>query len=413
MAGTHARFAPSSAHRVVVCPGSLLPNEQEPDDSTFEAVEGTVAHYIHEHCLNWNGRSAEPFKGMHPVQFMPEEELTEKEWELIPFSRGFAPETDFIVTQELVDYVDESVLRCMELPGVRYVEQRVDISRWCPEPDQKGTADFFACSPGVLHVADLKYGIGVRVFAELNYQAILYALGVIEEFDWLWDFEEVHIHIHQPRLGHYDTWVTTKAELLAIGEYIRERFTLALQPDAPFDATEKACQFCKIKYRCAHLAQTVLDHFDIEDCDTKDDVMRTSMFLSDEEQVRIFKRRKLYELLIDSIEEDIKRRLDDDPKSVPGLKLVNGRSTRYWKDKQAALDELLFADIPEDELFHEREMKSPAQVEELNKKLLKPIVAALTEKAVGKPVIADADDKRADYLDDNSVLALTHFDAED
>lgn len=412
MAGTHARFAPSSAHRVIECPASLVLNEQEPDSPSFEAVEGTVAHYIHEQVLLGTAR-LDNFLGMHPIQFMPAHELSEAEWKLIPYSRGLKPDEDFIVTRPMLDYVEESVIRCKEVPGDHYVEQRVDISPWCPEPNQRGTADFFACRPGHLDVRDLKFGVGVQVFAERNYQAIKYALGVINEYDWLYDFETIDIWIHQPRLNHWDVWHTTKAELLEIGKYILSRYRIAVGPNPPFGASEKACQFCKVKPKCAHLTETVLSYFDIEDGDDKDDVRTSAAFLSLQRQVEIFKMRGLYDLWIGSIQGEIERLLKADSKSVPGLKLVNGRSSRYWKDQQATIEELLFHDIPEEKLFTPRELISPAQVEKLGPKRLKPIVSELALKRLGKPVIVDANDPRPDYQDDNSIAAHTHFDEVD
>jgi len=421
MSGHHSRFAPSSAHRVVECPASLLLNEQEPDSPSFEAVEGTVAHYIHEWCLIYGRRRGDGFTGMHPCQFMPEEELTPREWALIPYSRGLKPDEDFIITEEMIDYIEESVQRCREVPGEHYIEQRVDISPWCPKLDehgkpmqkQTGTADFFACRPGHLDVRDLKYGIGVQVFAEHNYQAIKYALGVINEYDWLYDFETVDIWIHQPRLNHFDVWHTTKAELLKIGKYIKSRYEIALKPNAPFGASEKACQFCKVKPKCAHLADVVLSHFDLEEDMTKDDVKTEAAFLSPERQVAIFKMRGLYDLWIGSIQGDIERRLAADPKSVPGLKLVNGRSSRHWIDEDEACEELKFAGAKEEDLYSKPEFISPAQAEKLGPKLFKPIVSELAKKRLGKPVIVDADDPRPDYRDPDEAAADTHFETMD
>lgn len=420
MAGVHSRFAPSSAHRRVECPASLLLEEQEPDTPTFEAVEGTVAHYIHEQALLGVAK-LDSFIGMHPAQFMPENELTADEWKLIPYSRGLKPDEDFIVDRDMINHVEESVLRCLETPGDRYVEQRVDISPWCPPvdehgkpmPKQGGTADFFACSPGLLDITDLKYGAGVQVFATRNYQAIKYALGVINEYDWMYDFDKIVIRINQPRFDHYDVWETTKAELLEIGEYIKSRYLIALQPNAPFGASEKACQFCKIKYKCAHLTNVVLSHFDFEEDATVEDVKTQAAFLSLERQVEIFKMRGLFKMWIGAIEGDIEAQLKRDPSSVPGLRLVNGRSFRQWANEQQAQDELLFAGLAEDKIYTPRKLISPAQAEKLGRKAIKPLIASLVVKPLGEPVVVDEFDPRPDFVSDNSRLVAKHFDVED
>ena len=170
----------------------------------------------------------------------------------------------------MVNAVQEYVDWCNDTPGEKYPECRVDISRWCPRPPadlsavfipaaafepQGGTSDHAACSPGRLVITDLKYGKGVKVYAENNEQAVLYALGFIHEWDALYEFKEIEIRICQPRLDHKDVWIVSREDLEAIGEYILERFTLALQPDAPFHPGEKQCKFCKASGLCRAQAE--------------------------------------------------------------------------------------------------------------------------------------------------------------
>ena len=50
------------------------------------------------------------------------------------------------------------------------------------------------------HIIDLKYGKGVSVEAEQNTQAMLYALGVIDDLGFMYEFDTVVIHIYQPRI---------------------------------------------------------------------------------------------------------------------------------------------------------------------------------------------------------------------
>lgn len=412
MSGAHARYAPSSAHRVIDCPASLRACDGEADDAGFEAVEGTVAHYIHEQCLLF-GVSPYKFVGMHPVQFMPEDELTDAEWKLLPYSRGLKPDEDRIILKDDAEYIEESVLWCRELPGDHFVEKRVNISPWCPVPDQFGTADHFACQPRKLVVTDLKYGVGVQVYAEKNFQAILYALGVINEYDWEYDFDEVVIRIAQPRLRHFDVWVTTKAELLKIGEYIKERFALSAQPDAPFNPTDSACRFCRVSHKCKALADKVLDMFDFDDDATADDVRLEAEFLTLDRAVEIFKRRALFKIWLSAVESDITTRLARDPESVSGLKLVEGRSNRDWLNAKKANEELSLYIDDEDKLYAPRKMISPAQAEKLLSKADRSIVSVLAEKRPGKPTIADADDPRPRWEGTNAFIASKHFDAED
>ena len=64
-----------------------------------------------------------------------------------------------------------------------------------------------------LHIVDLKYGKGVKVYAQDNSQAQLYAVGVVNDFGYAFDFDQVQITIVQPRLDHIDEWVIDRDTL--------------------------------------------------------------------------------------------------------------------------------------------------------------------------------------------------------
>src|SRR5690606_13225059 len=98
-------------HRVATCPASLLQTKDLPDSVSFEAVEGTVAHYIHEQCLLHN-HPASNYVGMSPHQFMDREEMTNEEWSLLPWSR-LGQDNDFIIAAEAAEFIQESVDYCL------------------------------------------------------------------------------------------------------------------------------------------------------------------------------------------------------------------------------------------------------------------------------------------------------------
>ncbi|EDC5746108.1 DUF2800 domain-containing protein, partial [Salmonella enterica subsp. enterica serovar Sandiego] len=102
------------------------------------------------------------------------------------------------------------------------VEQRVDFSHIVGVEESFGTADGVIIAGNELQIHDLKYGKGVRVDAEQNEQLQLYALGALEQFSMLYDFETVRLFIHQPRLNHVSEWALTVEELQAFGERAQE-----------------------------------------------------------------------------------------------------------------------------------------------------------------------------------------------
>ena len=49
---SHALLAPSSAHRWIECPGSVVLSKDIPETTSEYAEEGTFAHAVAAHCLN-------------------------------------------------------------------------------------------------------------------------------------------------------------------------------------------------------------------------------------------------------------------------------------------------------------------------------------------------------------------------
>src|SRR5690606_41954580 len=93
---------------------------------------------------------------------------------------------------------------------------------------------------------------------------------------------------------------------------------------------EDAAKFCSVAYKYKALPEEVSGYVDFGEDASRDDVKLEAEFLTLERAVEIFKMRGLFKLWIGAVEADIATRLSRDPDSVPGLKLVAGRSVRYW-----------------------------------------------------------------------------------
>lgn len=382
----HARFAPSSAQRIFDCPASLLLNEQEPDSENYEAAEGTVAHHLGETCL-LSGKDPETFLGMTFDSGDLDADYDEEQHS----SKGFA----ITVDDEMVTGVNEYLDYVMRLPGCHFVEQRVNVSPWCPIPDQFGTCDHAAASYKKLVITDFKYG---RIFIEPehNLQLIMYALGFINEWDWLYDFDEVVIRIAQPRVMNFSTWVTSKAELLAIGEKIKKRFALALSKKPPFGPSEKACRFCKVQYKCRanhdflyHQRVMLLD--DVDGDFVEDDLSMMSL----EELSAVWLRKSMYDKRMGAIADFLHTKIAND-EFVPGLKVVAGKKARYFTSDIDAEMLLLDAGIKPDKLYSKPEFISPHAAEKLLKGEDKKKLQNFIGSRPGKPCLVSADDKRQD-----------------
>lgn len=385
MPGAHARFAPSSAHRIHDCPASLLLNEQEPDREIWEAAEGTVAHHIAEICARMK-REPEEFLGLTFDSGDLDADYDEEQQS----SKGFAITIDDEMVAGVNDYLD----RIMGLPGDHFVEQRVNISPWCPIPDQFGTCDHAAAQHRKLVITDLKYG-RVQVDAPQNKQLVMYALGFINEWDWMYDFEEVIIRIAQPRLDHFDVWITSKAELLAIGEKIKARFALALKPNAPFGPSEKACRFCKVNYKCK-ANHDFLYSTRIMLLDDDDEFVESDLAMMDDAELSaLWLRKGMYETRMRAVEDYLHKKVADG-EFVPGLKTVAGRSSRYFTSEIDAEMLLLDAGVKPSKLYSKPEFVSPAQAEKLLRGGAKKKLQDFIKSKPGKPCLVSSDDKRKD-----------------
>jgi hypothetical protein len=406
----HAFFAPSSAPRVVRCPGSLLLTASMPDTQTEFAAEGTAAHFIADLCLRQR-KFAEHYAGCKVTVSKTGECRFEHEnnREEIALELAFGNAYQFEVDDEMINAVQEYVDWCNDAPGKSYPECRVDISKWTPkaadnifvpteafEP-QGGTSDHAACSPGKLIITDFKYGKGVKVYAEDNEQAILYALGFIDEWDWLYEFEVIEIRICQPRLDHKDVWIVTREEIEAMGRYILERFTLALTPDAPFEPGEKQCRFCKASGRCRAqaewLSKTRALAFD--DLDAPNFAVPDPRLLTNEELVEAWRMHKWYNARFDAIVAEMIKATENGVQ-LPGVKLVESNTHRVWQNEGEAF-KMLELDIPPEKLIKPGSLISPSQVEKLLPKKSKHIVSKLAYRPRGGPCIVDEHDRRPTY----------------
>lgn len=378
MPGQHALISPSASHRYLNCPGSLLPHAELPNESGEAAALGTICHEISEQRLKTG------------------------EWQTnvgdVRECEGFT----FTITQEHLNWCEAYVEWCEELPGDHYVEMRVRLDHWLPIEDQFGTSDHVACEPGRLTITDAKFG-GHEVEVEDNTQELMYALGVYDELNDLYDFKEIVLRICQPRLGNFLTWSIPVERLLEFGEYLRERVTLALQPNAPRIPGEKQCQFCKLKPCDAQLEwskRVMLAAFDdLDNLSPTPDEMPMGppdVAALTPEQVRlVLDNRGMLRGFIDACEKRAEAMLHHG-ESLPGWKLVVSRTHRAWKDSRAAADRLTDMGVSELDLY-KLSFVSPAQAEELLPRKQRKELADLWDKPPGKPTLAPESDKRPVY----------------
>jgi len=359
----HAKLSASGSERWMKCTGSVKAEESFPDTTSIFAEEGSAAHELAELCLK-NEYNAQDYLG----KVLPEHDA-------------------FIVTQDMADYVQQYLDYVRSLGGTQFYEIRVDFSEWVHEGF--GTSDAIVIKDTTMHIIDLKYGKGIKVYANDNSQARLYALGAYYMFDGIMDIKHVVVSIVQPRLDHIDVSDPISIEdLMKFGEYARIKADEALSGNAQRVAGEKQCQFCKAKATCPEqkrlVEKTMLSAFDQLDEAPQIDK------LSDDDLRQALDNKKLIVSWLDAVETRVMDKLTSGD-GFTGYKLVEGRSLREWTDEQIAASTLL--ELLGEEAYSKK-LISVTQAEKVLGKAKAGVLNELVNKPAGKPTLAPESDKR-------------------
>ena len=358
----HAKLSASGSHRWLNCLGSVEAEEGFKDKISSAAQEGTCAHELGELVLT-RGGNCQAWVGKPLVE-----------------------NNQYIVEQEMADYIQEYVDFVKTLPGEQHYEQRVDFSDWVP--DGFGTSDVITISDDAIRIADLKYGKGLKVDAENNPQAMLYALGSFAEYELTHDIKEVIIYIHQPRLDHISEWRISIHDLLKWGAWVATQCEIIAKGNAPRTPGEKQCQWCKAKATCpalkSYTEKIVMADFD--ELDAPPDPTT----LSQTQLRNALEAKKLIESWLSAVESHVKESLESG-NEFHGFKLVEGRSVRRWADDidvAETLEHLLGAQA------YEKKILTPAKAEKALGKAKKAALEGMIIKPQGAPTLAPESDKR-------------------
>lgn len=388
----HSVLGPSSAERWLNCPGSVLATRGMPDQSSIYAVTGTAAHALSE-WVRVQGKPAKDWLGA-----------------TIRVFRGITAH-DVVVDEPMVDSVQEFVDRVAEQPGEELIEALVRYESIVP--GGFGTLDSGKLTEKVLRITDFKDGQGVKKWAKMNPQLMLYAYGVHLEFGWMYpEIDRVVLAISQPRLDHYDEWELSLAQLLEwVGDTLAPGAKLALTSGAPFKAGDW-CQFCKIKATCRERAKTVFEQVtgDFVDLDVAVEsvkgVAETVPLLSNDDVAKALTAWPSIEKWGKALKEYAGHEIAAG-RAVGDMKFVEGRGSREWAVPESEVVDAISAyGAEKEQLFSAPELISVAQAEKLvPKKLFAPgtetkeagALAGLVKKTPGKPTLVAGSDPRPAY----------------
>lgn len=391
----HAKLSPSGAHRWMACPGSVVLEAAYPDEGSSYAREGSAAHELAAIVLEENDDTAANYIGKR-VEFYDGDEPVL--WE---------------VTEDMARHVDDYVKLVREYAegGTLMVEQRLSIGHITGEEGAKGTSDVVIVKGQELIVMDLKFGMGVKVDAADNPQLQLYALGALNEFDMLADFNMVTMVIHQPRLNHVSEWSIPVAQLQefalsaeAAANITRDAQDVLAKNDKLdwmyLNPGEKQCKFCKAKSSCPALRAEVTEVVGGSAAATIEEFAeftpeKVDMQTSDNYLPIAMSKVELVEQWCKSVRAEVERRLLAG-QPVDGYKLVEGkRGSRKWRSESDAETLLKSFRLRQDEMY-DFSLISPTKAEKLFKENPKrwAKVQDLITQSAGKPSVAPATDKR-------------------
>lgn len=329
------------------------------------------------------------------------------------------------ITDEFAEYVQVYVdaVRRLAHGKLLLVEQRVEFSEAIGVPKQFGTSDVFiyCAETKTLWVVDLKFGMGVKVYAEGNEQMLTYATGVLETFaEVIGEVEKIVLVVAQPRLDHWDEWECGMAEIRAHVDRMRNAVLVAtvavkdyeadreLIPEY-FQAGEKQCKFCKAQAMCPVLARFVSEAV-FDDLVTLEDPNK--MATGPLPRVAGPNLIGAHYGMLELVEGWVKatraecERLVFAGMEVIGpdglrMKLIEGKKgNRAWKDEKTA-EGVLTGLLPPEKAYKPRNIISPSDADKLlNKKKTAAqweLVKPLYDQAKGQPKVALGSDPRPEW----------------
>lgn len=380
----HALLSPSSSSRWLNCTPSARLAENKENKSSVYAEEGTLFHEICEYCLaQWNAGVWEPDPFGEELPELKDDHLMHPlfKQEMFRHARNYC---DFVMNENY--NLEKSDGACKML-----LEEKVDISEYAPECF--GSVDCQLVGRDTLIVIDLKYGEGVKVYAERNTQMMLYALGAIKGKP---SIKTIRLVIAQVRLNHFDVWEISANDLLQWADKV-------LKPTAKKAFAGKGeqkmgdwCGFCPVKAQCRKQYEAVVNDFDRYEYPE---------LLTEDEICDLIEKIDKYKGWLESVNKFV---YDEALRGHKwkGYKLVAGRSSRVITDEEAIRQDLLTKKYLEDEIFNIK-LKGIGDLEKLvGKKQFSALYGQYVKSKPGNPKLVP------DSAPGDEINPLSDFDIE-
>jgi hypothetical protein len=296
----HSKFSPSSISRIKACPPSFFASYNLESEAATEGTEFA--------------RFAELFaKGQITLDEAPEE------------FRGYL--------EEYGQLLDEYGLT---LSNFVYCEEYLGDEETGGTPDYAGVAIPYQDNVGV--VIDIKFGMGVEVFATENRQLLSYAKELLNLHP---ELETFRLVVWQPRVSDsLKEWVVTKGEVesfrdVELPEVISEveRFskienTLDKKQRELFFMEGDHCQFCPRKLNCPKKAEPAKEALTVVNDGTE------MVELTSEQVYELVKKADKIKSVLRDAEALVNQQLRNGEVTPDecGMKIIATLGNRKWKD---------------------------------------------------------------------------------
>lgn len=362
----HALLSASSAARWLNCPRSVRLTEDLPELGTSPyAAEGTLAHAIAETLLRGYLQDG------NVENIQRHTDWSQSDYWYEGMIEDVMPYVEYVITA----YETHGEAASLDL------ETRLDFSAYVPHGF--GTGDAVIACDDVLEIVDLKFGKGVLVDADHNPQLMLYGLGALLAYDYIYDISTVRMTIVQPRLDHVTTFEMKATDLLDWAENTVKPIAKLAYEGKGGQNPGAWCRWCKLKATCKVRAESLLYFTD----------KRKNAVLSDAELSAILAQKDDIKRWLSDVEETVMERFARGEK-LAGWKLVEGRSNRKIREPEK-LAACLMEYYPSSEIYRPRELKTLTDLEKLvGKKRFAEEFGIFVEKPPGKPTLVPESDKR-------------------
>ena len=349
---THALLSASSSKQWLNCTPSARLQDRFPNESSSYAKEGTFMHEICEYKIRHN----------YLREDIPKPVSDEFEW-----TEEIEQVTD--AYYEFVVSAIEEMKKSGQEPLI-LIEVKLNYTHIAPSGFGTGDMILVGKTPdgqGVIHVIDFKGGRGIFVDADHNTQMMLYALGALADYGYIWDIEIVRMTIVQPRLDNISTFECSRSELEAWGESIKPIARLAYEGKGEQKAGDW-CRFCRAKPVCRACAEEALalcreEFVDLDaeeenqgnqdnDCDSGNDdansegnkegqvtppVFKQPQLISLSELEKVLPTLNRIALWIDDVFTFVSSEAINHGVAIKGYKVVEGRSARKFTDIKSVI----------------------------------------------------------------------------